>query len=113
MDDSESLNSLKNGKNAVLSASGLKCAVLASTGAGGRGPLKSTNQLGSLDVADLGAMGPPALKEVMKMIALRKNLRSEENEAGSAGDRGAGGGKTRRTLGMLSFKFQLFFHEFD
>lgn len=101
LDDPDSLNSLKNGKNAVLSASGLKCAVLTTGGAGGRGPLKSTNQLGSLDVADLGAMGPPALKEVMKMIALRKNMRSEENEASGTGDRSSGGGKTRaRTLGM-------------
>lgn len=97
---------MKNGKNAVLSASGLKCAVL-TAGAGGRGPLKSTNHLGSLDVADLGAMGPPALKEVMKMMVLRKNMRSEENEAGGAGDRSSGGGKTRRTLGMKSFLSQL------
>lgn len=78
----------------------MKCAVLSSAGSGARGPLKSTNQLGSLDVSDLGAMGPPALKEVMKMIALRKNMRSEENEAGT-GERAAGGGKTRRTLGKF------------
>ncbi|ODM98949.1 E3 ubiquitin-protein ligase HECTD1 [Orchesella cincta] len=98
MDDPDSLNSLKNGKNAVLSASGMKCPVLTSGGAGSRGALKTTNQLGGLDVADLGAMGPPALKEVMKMIALRKNMRSEENEAGGSGDRASGGGKTRKTL---------------
>jgi len=102
LDDPDSLNSLKNGKNAVLSASGMKCPVLTSSGAGSRGALKATNQLGGLDVSDLGAMGPPALKEVMKMIALRKNMRSEENEAGGSGDRASGGGKTRKTLGMFA-----------
>lgn len=101
------MNSLKNGKNAVLSASGLKCSVLTTSGgAGGRGALKSTNQLGSLDVADLGAMGPPGLKEVMRMIAIRKSLRSDDNEAGGAGTgTGSGGGKTRRTLGKLTLSF--------
>jgi hypothetical protein len=73
--------------------------------------------MSSIEFGDLGVMGPPALKDMMKMIAIRRNMRMEEGDpspaSGSSGSGGgsgsgasgssSGGGKSRRSLGMNWF----------
>lgn len=109
-DDAEFLNSVKNGKNAVLTAAsqkGMSTATVA-VAAGGAPPLKphgKASNMTTLDVSEL-SLAPPALKDVMKLIAIRKNIR-EENEASasSSSDKASGAGsvagKSRRTLGKF------------
>jgi hypothetical protein len=59
--------------------------------------------MSSIEFGDLGAMGPPALKDVMKMIALRRNIQMEDTDTSGSSERGSSSGsgsKSRRTLGM-------------
>ena len=82
-DDAEFLNSVKNGKNAVLSAASQKAASVSISASGSTGSASSTSttktthgkssnsnhQMSSIDVSEL-ALGTPALKDVMKLIAI-------------------------------------------
>lgn len=110
-DDTEFFNSLKNGKNAVLSATkgvvsgGASGNTASSSGLSGAKSHGKVSNMSSIEFGDLGVMGPPALKDVssvMKMIAMRRNIRLEESDTAGASDRSGagGGGKSRRTLGM-------------
>lgn len=106
-DEAEFLNSVKNGKNAVLSAVIQK----GTAGAGGSTSLgaserdkkvvKPSNM--SSGHGDFVMMAPVGLKDVMKMITMKRGSRSEESNANSSSIAAAGGGKTRRTLGELIF----------
>ena len=115
-DDAEFLNSVKNGKNAVLTAASQKGlgTTTVTVGAGGPPPLKShgkPSNMATLDVSEL-SLTPPALKDVMKLIAIRKNIREENEASASTSDKSSGagsGGKSRRTLGKWesrSFRFR-------
>ncbi|XP_035704354.1 E3 ubiquitin-protein ligase HECTD1 [Folsomia candida] len=115
-DDTEFFNSLKNGKNAVLSASKPAVSTSNPTSSSGSKPKTKVSNMSSIEFGDLGTMGPPGLKDVMKMIALRRamddsseekklrNIQMEDSEASGSGDRGSSSGsgsKSRRTLAWL------------
>ncbi len=57
--------------------------------------------MSSIEFGDLGSLGPPGLKDVMKLIALRRNIQLEDPADAGSGDRGSSssGSKSRRTLG--------------
>ena len=77
-DDTEFLNSVKNGKNAVLSAAGQKSST--STASAGSYSKSMFSEFLKLTLFLFVLNSASALKDVMRMIATRKNIRLEDGE---------------------------------
>ena len=108
-DELDFMNSVKNGKNAVLSAVGQKGGPSTSgtntVAALARHHLGKQSNMNPVDLSDL-PISHTALKDVMKMIAVR-NIRMEDAEvaAGTSSEAGAkpGSKTSRRTLGKWKY----------
>lgn len=108
-DELDFLNSVKNGKNAVLSAVGQKGAAASTSGTNTtaaaaaltRHHLSKQSNMNPIDLNDL-PLTHSAMKDVLKMLAVR-NIRLEDTENATPGTSsdatGKHGGKSRRTHG--------------